>query len=325
MNQRKRILLLHTGGTIGMVSTGRGLKPELGVVEAAVEQLLTERGTDLRVEIIRLDPLIDSANATPADWNRLATEIVGRADQHGAILITHGTDTLAFTSSALTMALEGLNTPVILTGSMIPLSVPDSDGWANLGDALQATQTAEPGVWIQFAGKLLRGPRARKIHSSAPDAFSAMLSDRPPRREGETLRQHRFGHARIAVVPVAPGCDMRVVGFAMDHSDGVVLRCYGSGTVPDDPLLEQGLARAADRGIPVVAVSETLAGGTSLGHYAAGAVLLDHGVIDGRDMTLEAAYAKLTLALATVKGRSALAEFVETPLCGEFGAPFPVP
>ncbi|WP_420396641.1 asparaginase [Nioella sp.] len=325
MIPRHRILLLHTGGTIGMVPTARGLKPELGVVEHAVDRLMAERGNDLDIEIVRLEPLIDSANATPADWNRLAAEIVARADSCDAILITHGTDTLAFTSSALTMALEGLHKPVILTGSMIPLGGDNSDGWANLRDALAATQTAEPGVWIQFAGKLLRGPRARKIHSSAPDAFSAMLSDRPPRREGEVLRQHRFGSARIAVVPVAPGCDMRVVGFAMDHSDGVVLRCYGSGTVPDDLLLEQGLARAADRGIPVVAVSETLAGGTSLGHYAAGAVLLDHGVIDGRDMTLEAAYAKLALALASVTGRAALTNFVETPLCGEFGAPFPVP
>jgi L-asparaginase len=325
MIPRNRILLLHTGGTIGMVPTARGLKPELGVVEHAVDQLVAERGNDLDIEIVPLEPLIDSANATPADWNRLAAEIVARADSCDAILITHGTDTLAFTSSALTMALEGLDLPVILTGSMIPLGGQDSDGWANLRDALAATQTADPGVWIQFAGKLLRGPRARKIHSSAPDAFSAMLSDRPPRREGGMLTQHRFGEARIAVVPVAPGCDMRVVGFAMDHSDGVVLRCYGSGTVPDDPLLEQGLVCAAGRGIPVVAVSETLAGGTSLGHYAAGAVLLDHGVIDGRDMTLEAAYAKLSLALATITGRAALATFLETPLCGEFGAPFPVP
>ena len=324
MTQRQRLLLLHTGGTIGMVPTARGLKPEQGVVEAAVETLLAERGGDLAVRIVRLDPLIDSANATPADWNRLAGEIVARAVGCDAILVTHGTDTLAFTSSALTMALEGLDKPVILTGSMIPLGGENSDGWANLRDALEATQSAEPGVWIQFSGKLLRGPRARKIHSSAPDAFAAMLSDRPPRREGEALRQHPFGQARIAVVPVAPGCDMRVVAFAMDHSDGVILRCYGSGTVPDDPILETGLARAAERGIPVVAVSETLAGGTALGHYAAGAFLLDHGVIDGRDMTLEAAYAKLSLALASVTGRAALAAFIETPLCGEFGAPFPV-
>lgn len=324
MTPRRRILLLHTGGTIGMVPSDRGLRPELGVVEAAVARLLAERGHDLEVEILRLAPLIDSANATPADWNRLAAQIVAHADGCDAILITHGTDTLAFTSSALTMALEGVHLPVILTGSMIPLGGQDSDGWANLRDALAATQTADPGVWIQFAGKLLRGPRARKIHSTDPDAFSAMLSDRPPRRDEPALRQHRFGQSRIAVVPVAPGCDMRVVGFAMDHSDGVVLRCYGSGTVPDDPLLAEGLTRAAERGIPVVAVSETLAGGTSLGHYAAGAVLLDHGVIDGRDMTLEAAYAKLALALATVSGRKALSAFIETPLCGEFGAPFPV-
>ena len=324
MDQRNHILLLHTGGTIGMVPTDRGLKPELGVVEDAIDSLLAERGRDLNIEIVRLEPLIDSANATPADWNRLGTEIVARSGRFGAVLVTHGTDTLAFTSSALTMALAGLDKPVILTGSMIPLGQEGSDGWANLRDALAATQVAEPGVWIQFAGKLLRGPRARKIHSTAPDAFAAMLSDRPPRRDGTVLRQHRFEKRRVAVVPVAPGCDMGVVAFALNQSDGVVLRCYGSGTVPDDPMLEQGLAAATLRGIPVVAVSETLAGGTTLGHYAAGAILLDHGVIDGRDMTLEAAYAKLVLALSVSEELPRIRTFIETPLCGEFGAPFPV-
>ena len=161
MTERTRILLLHTGGTIGMVPTTRGLTPGAGVVEAAIDRLGNDRGDDLSIEIVRLDPLIDSANATPADWNRLAGEIVARAAGCDAILVTHGTDTLAFTSSALTMALEGLDKPVILTGSMIPLGQQDSDGWDNLRDALAATQSAEPGVWIQFAGKLLRGPRAR--------------------------------------------------------------------------------------------------------------------------------------------------------------------
>ncbi len=317
-----RTLLLHTGGTIGMVPTPGGLSPELGVVERAVGRILAETGGEGTVRIVALEPLIDSANATPADWNRLAAEIVARADDHDGIVITHGTDTLAFTASALAMALEGLDKPVILTGSMIPLEQPDNDGDRNLADALQVAGTAEPGVWIQFAGKLLRGPRARKIHSTAPDAFSAMLSDRPPRREGNTLTRHGYGEAALAVLPVAPGCDMHVIDHAMGRCDGVVLRCYGSGTVPGDPVLEGALAKAAARGIPVVAVSETLAGGTSLGTYAAGAVLLRHRVIDGRDMTLEAAYAKLALALATCPDLAAQKSFLEAPLCGEFGAPF---
>lgn len=317
-----RTLLLHTGGTIGMVPTPGGLSPELGVVERAVERILADRGAQGTVRVVRLAPLIDSANAGPADWNRLGAEIVARMPDHDGIVITHGTDTLAFTASALAMALEGLAAPVILTGSMIPLEQPGSDGDRNLADALQVAATAEPGVWIQFAGKLLRGPRARKIHSTAPDAFAAMLSDRPPRREGATLRHHAYGAAGLAVVPVAPGCDMHVIGYAMERCDGVVLRCYGSGTVPDDPVLEAALARAAARGIPVVAVSETLAGGTALGTYAAGAMLLRHGVIDGRDMTLEAAYAKLALALATCPDPGTQRAFIETPLCGEFGQPF---
>jgi L-asparaginase len=317
-----RTLLLHTGGTIGMVPTPRGLSPELGVVERAVARVLGGSGQDGSVRILRLQPLIDSANATPADWNRLSAEIVARYPDHDGVVITHGTDTLAFTSSALTMALEGLGKPVILTGSMIPLEQPGSDGDRNLADALQVVAMAEPGVWIQFAGKLLRGPRARKIHSSAHDAFSAMLSDRPPRRDGKTLIRHEYGEAAIAVLPVAPGCAMDVIDYAMARCDGVVLRCYGSGTVPDDPVLEGALAKAAARGIPVVAVSETLAGGTSFGTYEAGAVLLRHGVIDGRDMTLEAAYAKLALALATCPDLAAQRAFIETPLCGEFGQPF---
>jgi L-asparaginase len=317
-----RTLLLHTGGTIGMVPTPRGLSPELGVVERAVARVLGGSGQDGSVRIVRLQPLIDSANATPADWNRLSAEIVARTHEFDGVVITHGTDTLAFTSSALTMALEGLGKPVILTGSMIPLEQPGSDGDRNLADALQVATEAEPGVWIQFAGKLLRGPRARKIHSSAHDAFSAMLSDRPPRRDGKTLIRHEYGEAAIAVLPVAPGCAMDVIDYAMACCDGVVLRCYGSGTVPDDPVLEGALAKAAARGIPVVAVSETLAGGTSLGTYEAGAVLVRHGVIDGRDMTLEAAYAKLALALTTCPDLAAQRAFIETPLCGEFGQPF---
>jgi L-asparaginase len=317
-----RTLLLHTGGTIGMVPTPRGLSPELGVVERAVARVLGGSGQDGSVRIVRLQPLIDSANATPADWNRLSAEIVARTHEFDGVVITHGTDTLAFTSSALTMALEGLGKPVILTGSMIPLEQPGSDGDRNLADALQVATEAEPGVWIQFAGKLLRGPRARKIHSSAHDAFSAMLSDRPPRRDGKTLTRHEYGEAELAVVPVAPGCAMDVIDYAMACCDGVVLRCYGSGTVPDDPVLEGALAKAAARGIPVVAVSETLAGGTSLGTYEAGAVLVRHGVIDGRDMTLEAAYAKLALALTTCPDLAAQRAFIETPLCGEFGQPF---
>lgn len=310
-----RTLLLHTGGTIGMAPSPEGLHPATGLVERALDRL-EARGT---VDLKRLDPLIDSANATPEDWNRLSAEIAAHHADYGSFVITHGTDTLAFTASALAMALEGLDKPVILTGAMVPLEQPGSDGERNLADALRIAGEAEPGVWIQFAGQLLRGPRARKVHSAAHDAFSGWPSERMPRRAGPRPIRHAFGRASIAVLPVAPGCAMQVIEHAMKVCDGIVLRCYGSGTVPNDPVLAGALEAAAARAIPVVAVSQTLEGGTTLGTYEAGAILLRHGVIDGRDMTLEAAYAKLALALATCPDLAAQRAFVEAPLCGEFG------
>lgn len=317
---RKTIVVIHTGGTIGMVWTEDGYRPEVGVVEQAIEKLSAARGDDIRFEIVRLDPLIDSANATPREWNRVTSQIMVFHDDCDGFVVTHGTDTMGFCSSALCMALEGLQKPVILTGAMTPLYRENSDGMQNLSDAIDAALVADPGVWVQFAGRLHHGSRTRKIHSHANAAFGAEPSSLPPRRLGRRLMRHVFGNKEISVVPVTPGGSMRVIEFAMQHCDGVVLRCFGSGTVPNDPVLENALGVARARNIPVVAVSDCFAGGTTLGEYEAGAMLVRHGVIDGRDMTLEAAYAKLALALNTQYGRAAQKRFIEMPLCGEFAS-----
>ncbi len=318
--KRKSIMIIHTGGTIGMVWERTGYRPAIGLVEEAVEQLMAARDEAVNYEILRLDPLIDSANATPEDWNRITAQIATGYDDFDGFIVTHGTDTLAFCSSALCMALEGLDKPVVLTGAMIPLGKDNSDGLANLSDAIESVLTAEPGVWVQFAGRRLHGPRTRKLHSSATDAFAAEPSTLPPRRISSHLTRHTFGVHDVAVLPVAPGGSMHVLEYAMSRCDGIVLRCFGSGTVPNDPLLEAGLSTALRRNIPVVAVSECLAGGTTLGTYEAGAILVRYEVIDGRDMTLEAAYAKLALALNSQPSRAAQKRFIERPLCGEFGS-----
>ncbi len=315
----RRILLLHAGGTIGMAPTAKGFAPKAGLLERALAEMPGAGGDEAQIDLMLLDPLIDSADATPADWNRLAALIVANHDKVDGIVVTHGTDTLAFTSSALAMSLEGLAKPVIITGAMVPLFQPGSDGLRNLSDAIAAIGTCDAGVWIQFAGKLLSGPRARKMHSTDLDAFAAKQSDLPPSRTGTKIQHHAFQPTDIAVLPVAPGGSTHVISYALNHCDGVVLRCFGSGTVPGDPILAAGLAKAAERGIPVVAISETIKGGTSLGSYAAGAILTEHGAIDGHDMTVEAAYVKLTLALSMTRNLPDLRDFIETPLCGEFG------
>lgn len=314
----KRILVIHTGGTIGMVRGPDGFAPGAGVVEEEIARLLAGPHAGLSIELHRLDPLIDSANATPEDWNRIAAAIEAHHDRYDGVLITHGTDTLAFCAAALTFALEGLARPVVLTGAMLPLTEPGSDGPRNLSDALATAASAEAGVMVQFAGRLLHGARIRKTHSHFFDAFAAEPTDAPPLRSGDALLRHAYTCPEVTVLPVAPGGSGRVLQHAVETCDGLVLRCFGSGTVPNTAQIETALRTAEARGVPIVAVSQCPEGGMALGTYAAGAVLVRHGVVDGRDMTMEAAYAKLILALGRGSDLTAMRAFLAAPLCGEF-------
>ncbi|UXX81955.1 asparaginase [Roseovarius pelagicus] len=317
----RRILLIHTGGTIGMVRTDHGFAPQDGVVEDEIARLLAGPHAGLSIKMVRLDPLIDSANATPSDWNRIATAIADHHAKYDGFLVTHGTDTLAFCAAALTFALEGLERPVILTGAMLPLTEPGSDGQRNLSDALSALDHTAPGVHVQFAGRLMHGARLRKTHSHSFDAFAAEPTNAPPLRIGPTLVQHNYPGAQVAVLPVAPGGAGAVLEYAAQQCDGIVLRCFGSGTVPNTQEMQNALRTAETRAIPIIAVSQCPEGGIALGTYAAGAILSRHGVVDGHDMTVEAAYAKLLLALAQERNLAGQRTFLATPLCGEFSAP----
>ena len=314
----KRILLIHTGGTIGMIRSGDGFTPAKGVVEAEISRLLLNEHAALSIEIVALEPLIDSANATPQDWNRIAETIVTGYGAADGFVVTHGTDTLAFTAAALALALEGLAKPVILTGSMLPLTEPGNDGARNLSEALAAVVAAPPGVWVQFAGRLLHGGRIRKTHSHSFDAFAEVPSDVPPWRRGEFgLVRHAFGSPDVAVLPVVPGGAGNLLLHAARTCDGIVLRCFGSGTIPNTPHTEEALRLADARGIPMLAVSQCPEGGIALGTYAAGAILARYNAVDGRDMTMEAGYAKMILALSESGDAMARRQFLSDPLCGE--------
>ena len=305
-----RLLLIHTGGTIGMAKTKIGFAPQSGVVEAAVAGL----SSAAQITVTSLTPLIDSANATWADWNRIAQTIAQAHDEYDGFIVTHGTDTLAFTTAALCFALQGLNRPVILTGAMTPLGLPDSDGLRNLTDAVAAAQTALPGIWVQFAGRLLHGARIRKADSHADAAFAASACNQPPLHPGAVLVRHDFAAAEIAMLSVTPGAS-RTLAAAIEVCDGAVLRVFGAGTVPNDPVLAGALHDAQRRGIPIIAVSQCAQGGIHLGTYAAGNLLVLTGVIDGNSMTPEAAFAKLTHVLSRPVAERASA--LRRSLCGE--------
>lgn len=308
-----KLLLIHTGGTIGMGTTAEGFAPVAGVIEAALADL---RATD--VTLLPLLPLIDSAQATPADWNRIAQVIVDNHNDYNGFIITHGTDTLAFTAAALCFALTGLQRPVILTGAMRPLTVEKSDGLQNLSDAIKAARTAPPGIWVQFAGQLLHGARLRKAHSSALDAFTASRSAKPPLQPGKTPGFTAYKPCEIGILSMAPGQSECLLDHALSTLNGVILRVFGAGTLPETPALRDGLLAAQTRQTPIIAISQSPKGGVALGTYAAGNLMLQAGVVDGHDMTPEAAYTKLyhVLSLPEDLRQAALAR----NLCGEFSA-----
>lgn len=317
-----RILMVHTGGTIGMIRTQNGFAPQKGVVEDAVQTLIASGEIAASISIKALEPLIDSAQATPVDWIRIARCIVDAGDTCDAIVVTHGTDTLAYTAAALCLALPGLTKPVIVTGAMLPLTEEGSDGLRNLRDALRAAATGSPGVWVQFAGRLLHGARVRKSHSSAFDAFEAGPNSVAPALAGERTSLNALSHHRVGVFSVTPGPCADILGFAIDHCDGLVLRCYGSGTAPDTPEIRAALGRARDQKIPIIAVSQCPEGGMKLGTYAAGRVMRENNVIDGRDTTPEMAYVKMHFCLSLHESYAARCDYLAKNHVGELGLEF---
>ncbi|WP_420006721.1 asparaginase [Arenibacterium sp. LLYu02] len=313
-----KICVIHTGGTIGMVATETGFAPLNGVVEAELERLRTAGEISADFTLVSADPLIDSANAAPSDWNWIMAQIQNAHEACDGFVVTHGTDTLAFTAAALSFGLQGLQKPVVLTGAMLALTEEGSDGSRNLRDAFRAAEQAAPGVWVQFAGQLLHGARVRKSHSSEFDAFKASATDQAPWRAADQLQVIPYGAVSAVIAAVAPGMNADLIALAAEHAQGIVLRCYGSGTVPEGLGLRKALQAARAKDVPVLAVSQCAEGGISLGTYSAGALLQETGAIDGRDITVEAAYAKLLHALSATQDPIQRRAILETRLCGEW-------
>ncbi|WP_305985898.1 asparaginase [Roseibium sp. MMSF_3544] len=310
-------LLVHTRGTISMVNGPHGFQPKTGVVEDFVNRELREKLRGHEIDVCVLSPLIDSANANPSDWNRIAQLISETHERYEGFVITHGTDTLAYTSAALCFALEGLAKPVVLTGSMLPLTVEGNDAASNMLGAFQCVLEAPSGVWVFFSGRRLHGARFYKTHSRKHDAFGSMASDRESIWRSPELAYHAAESARVGVIAVAPGMIESVLQFAATQCDGLVPRCYGSGTVSETQAFREALIAAKNRNVPVLAVSQCPEGGIALGTHAAGAVLVECNVIDGCEMTLETAYTKMVFALSIHSALEHKKAFLETSIAGE--------
>lgn len=334
-----RLTLVHTGGTIGMSESAAGLVPDPDFVGRLLAEGALPEGTD----VVELAPLLDSANAGPVEWQLIVDAVVVAIDRGAdAVVVLHGTDTLAFTAAALSLALpivlREVDRParVVLTGAQHPLygadGTHDADAEANLRDALAAAQTlaAAPtptpefgtagavGVFVQFGGRLLPGLHVSKISSVSAQGFVATNGRRDSfaaagavdATSGSRLEFGAFAPHEIGVAMVYPGVTAAQLDAALGNGPAAVLCCFGSGAVPSGTPGVEDVLRQHARRQAVVAISQSGHGGVHLGAYAAAAPLQTAGVVDGRDLTLEAALAALHVALACGLYGAGAADFV---------------
>jgi L-asparaginase len=323
MQSANNVMVLYTGGTIGMQASANGLAPASGFEARMREQLASQSVPAWRFR--EMAPLIDSANMTPAYWQRLRTAVVEAVDEGcDAVLILHGTDTLAYSAAAMSFQLLGLPAPVVFTGSMLPAGVPDSDAWENVSGALAALGSGlAPGVHLFFHGMLLAPTRCAKVRSFGRHPFAAL------QRQGGAAKadaipdalhyRHAKALANVAVLPLVPGITAtQLDGLIESGIQALVLECYGSGTGPsDNPDFLASLTRAETLGIVVVAITQCHEGGVELDVYEAGSRLRGVGVLSGGGMTREAVFGKLNALIGAGLATAEVRRLVELDLCAE--------
>lgn len=334
---KSKVMLVYTGGTFGMTYDAHGVLVPFDF-SLILEHLPTLRSLALELSVISFDNPIDSSNINPEHWRMLAKIVYHNHATQDGFVILHGTDTMAFTASALSFMLPGLAKPVIFTGAQLPISEPRSDARENLITSLELAAAQKDGrprvpeVCIYFDYALLRGNRSRKVESQHFDAFesenypslaragvsidyddNAILSTRPVALE---LRD-RFD-ANVAVLKLFPGLQPSVIQTVMrtEGLKALILETYGSGNAPSEPWFVDLLRQAIGNGLLLINISQCPGGTVQQGKYETSKQLQDLGVVSGQDMTLEAAVTKLMLCLG-MYGVAETKTLFERSLAGE--------
>jgi L-asparaginase len=311
MSQQKSILLIYTGGTIGMVKGRSGsLKPfNFEKLTAEIPEL---KKFDLSLNAIAYKNPIDSSNMHPKEWVHLAKLIKKHYANYDGFVVLHGSDTMAYTASALSFLLEGLCKPVILTGSQLPVGVRRTDAKENLITAIEIAASGNtPEVCVYFEYKLLRGNRTVKVNAEHFEAFDS--PNFPPLAEAgvrikyqnkavcdvdKSLADHQKMDEQVAILKLHPGITKSVVNaFLSSGCKGIILETFGSGNATTQTWFLNALKSAINNGVVVLNISQCLAGSVSQGLYETSSELEEIGVVSGGDMTTEAALTKLMFLL----------------------------
>jgi len=325
---KKHILLLTTGGTIASMPGGEGLEPHRsGVMERELEQLRTYY--DITVKDVMC---LDSSNIRPEEWQTIACSIFEYRTGFDGIVVSHGTDTMAYTASAVTFMLPNIDLPVVFTGSQLPLADMLSDGPDNLRTAFAMAASGHPGVFLAFDRKVMRGCRAVKVRASGFSAFesvnaryAAQVSNQGlvvdpqilPRITGPAELKCDISK-NVFLLKLTPGLNPAIFDMlaAMGYK-GIVIEAFGLGGINVLHKGLRGIHRAVEDGISVVVTTQCLYDSSNLQVYQVGNRLLELGVIQGRDMTSEAAMTKLMWAIGQGMEQKEIEALFSTDLAGE--------
>ena len=308
MEEKKRLLLLTTGGTIASVPGADGLEPKRSeVMEREVNQLRTYYDITVRDVLC-----LDSTNITPDQWLLIAESIFTLRSSYDGIVVSHGTDTMAYTASAVTFLLPDIDVPVVFTGSQLPLADVLSDGPDNLRTAFAMAASGKPGVFLAFDRKVMLGCRSVKLRATGFNAFESgnaryaatvtglgLQVDESvlPRRRGEAKLYTRIS-SDVFLLKLTPGLSPKIFDALVDMGyRGIGMEAFGLGGVNILHRWLDGIRKAGDAGMSGVVTTQCLYDRANLGVYQVGSKLLELGVIQGRDMTTEAAMTKLMWAI----------------------------
>lgn len=310
-----KVLVIYTGGTIGMVQDENGsLHPF--AMERIYDVLPLLQHTSYSIDSCQLDHIIDSSNMTPSLWVDIANIIEKEYDNYDGFVVLHGTDTMAYTASALSFMFENLTKPIVLTGSQLPLGMLRSDGRDNIICALEIAAQQEvviPEVCIFFQSHLYRGNRSTKVSAEHFDAFTSYNYPSlakagidieykqhliMPRAEQHLVVRRQFD-THVAVLKLFPGIHPSVVRSIVNTPDlkGLIIETFGSGNAPTEEWFIDALKEGIDRGLVILDVTQCKSGAVKLRQYAASCDLDRIGVLSGHDITIEAAVTKMMYLL----------------------------
>ena len=337
---RKRILLIYTGGTIGMVQTEPSGPYQPFDFELIQEEFPEIHRLSCDIEVESFDPLLDSSNIGPEIWLRIARYIYKVYKKYDGFVILHGTDTMAYTGAALSFILEGLAKPVILTGAQLPFNKIRTDAKENLITAIQiaaypGTPIREVGVYFEY--KLFRANRTKKVHASVFAAFDSpnfpylvhagvhlrfRHSTPSDAYENAFFQVQENLETGIGQATFYPGltADTLVPVLLNPKNKGIILQSYGTGNLPDSPEIIELIQESVKQGKIILNITQCNGGFVEMGRYASSKKLAESGVLGGADLTFEAGLTKMMYLMGKYKDPEKVAFYLVRNIRGEMTA-----